>query len=80
MNPDVLQALSAGCGGVTDVLSCLRAAPYSAIQSHAQGVNFFLSGYRSLASAWTLRPDGVFLTDAPDRLVERGVIAPVPIM
>ncbi|RDW60637.1 carboxylic ester hydrolase-37 [Coleophoma cylindrospora] len=68
-----------GCGNATDKIACLRMAPYDLIYAHAQTVNFLL-GYRSLASAWTIRPDGKFLTESPDKLVAEGKIANVPVM
>ncbi|SMQ51504.1 unnamed protein product [Zymoseptoria tritici ST99CH_1A5] len=68
-----------GCDGASDKIACLRQAPYDKIYAHANTVNNFF-GFRSLASAWTLRPDGKFLTDSPDRLVAQGKIANVPIM
>lgn len=67
------------CASATDKIACLRLAPYEKIYEHAQSVNFLL-GYRSLASAWTLRPDGHFLTKSPDILVSEGKIANVPLM
>ena len=60
-------------------LLCLRQAPYAKIFEHANTVNNFF-GFRSLASAWTLRPDGKFLTESPDKLVAAGKIANVPIL
>jgi hypothetical protein len=68
-----------GCDGAANKIQCLRDAPYEKIYQHAQTVNYFL-GYRNLASAWTLRPDGKFLTESPDKLVAEGKIANVPII
>jgi acetylcholinesterase len=68
-----------GYDGAANKIQCLRDAPYEKIYQHAQTVNYFL-GYRSLASAWTLRPDGKFLTESPDKLVAEGKIANVPII
>ncbi|KAI5359782.1 putative carboxylesterase, type B, carboxylesterase type B, active, alpha/Beta hydrolase [Septoria linicola] len=68
-----------GCDGASDKIACLRQAPYAKIFEHANTVNNFF-GFRSLASAWTLRPDGKFLTESPDKLVAAGKIANVPIM
>lgn len=67
------------CDGASDKIDCLRKAPYSEIFAHANTVNNFF-GFRSLASAWTLRPDGKFLTESPDKLVAAGKIANVPIL
>jgi acetylcholinesterase len=68
-----------GCSGASDKITCLRQAPYAKIFEHANTVNNFF-GFRSLASAWTLRPDGKFLTESPDKLVAAGKIANVPIL
>lgn len=68
-----------GCDGAADKIACLREAPYEKIFAHANTVNNFF-GFRSLASAWTLRPDGKFLTESPDKLVAAGKIANVPIL
>lgn len=68
-----------GCSGTSDKIACLRQAPYAKIFEHANTVNNFF-GFRSLASAWTLRPDGKFLTESPDKLVAAGKIANVPIL
>ncbi|OAA42043.1 sterol esterase carbohydrate esterase family CE10 [Beauveria brongniartii RCEF 3172] len=37
-------------------------------------------GFRSLASAWTLRPDGKFFIQSPDKLAAAGRIANVPVL
>ena len=45
-------------------------------------VNYFLEGYRSLASAWTLRgsPNDKLLSQSPDKLAAAGQIANVPLL
>lgn len=68
-----------GCATAPDKIACLRLAPYEKIAQHAGTVDFLL-GYRSLASAWTLRPDGRFLKESPDKLVAQGKIADVPLL
>ncbi|KAF7193480.1 putative secreted lipase [Pseudocercospora fuligena] len=69
-----------GCGSAPDKISCLRAAPYESIYVHMNNVNHFLLGFRSLASAWTVRPDGYFIPDSPHHLVAEGRIAPIPLL
>lgn len=69
-----------GCGDAADKIACLREAPYELLYAHMNTVNNFLLGFRSLASAWTVRPDGQFIADSPDQLVAAGKIANVPIM
>ena len=70
-----------GCGATKGAakIDCLRAAPYEKIYEQLQTVNLVL-GYRSLASTWTLRPDGKLLTESPDVLVDQGKIADVPVI
>jgi carboxylesterase type B len=68
-----------GCNEASDKIACLRQAPYEKIFAHANTVNNFF-GFRSLASAWTLRPDGKLLTDSPDKLAAAGKIANVPVL
>ena len=48
--------------------------------STAETSKDYFIGYRSLASAWTLRPDGHFFEKSPDLLAAEGKIANVPIM
>lgn len=69
-----------GCGDAADKIACLREAPYELLYAHMNTINNFLVGFRSLASAWTVRPDGKFIADSPDKLVAAGKIANVPIM
>lgn len=68
-----------GCDSASDKVACLRQAPYAKIFEHANTVNNFF-GFRSLASAWTIRPDGKFITESPDKLAAAGKIANVPVM
>ncbi|KXH32332.1 sterol esterase carbohydrate esterase family CE10 [Colletotrichum simmondsii] len=68
-----------GCSDAADVISCLREASYDDIYAHMQTIPYFL-GYNSLASSWTIRPDGEVFTDSPDKLVSAGAIADVPLL
>lgn len=71
-----------GCGSATNKVTCLRKAPYEKIYQHQGTVNYFLEGYRSLASAWTLRPSpkDKLLKASPDVLAAKGQIAQVPLL
>ena len=55
------------------VLMCAQPATDSPI-------DYFLEGYCSLASAWTLRPGCKLLPQSPDRLAATGKIANVPLL
>ncbi|OBR12533.1 Carboxylic ester hydrolase [Colletotrichum higginsianum IMI 349063] len=68
-----------GCNDAADVIACLRDAAYDDVYTHMQTVPYFL-GYNSLASSWTIRPDGDVFTDSPDKLVASGAIADVPLL
>lgn len=43
-------------------------------------MDYFLEGYRSLASAWTLRPGCKLLPQSPDKIAATGKIANVPLL
>ncbi|KAF7365669.1 Carboxylic ester hydrolase [Mycena venus] len=66
-----------GCAGAVDTLACLRTVPYASLKA-AQDASPFLFSYQSLVLAWLPREDGVFLTDAPQKLVQQGKVANVP--
>ncbi|KIK61900.1 hypothetical protein GYMLUDRAFT_243066 [Collybiopsis luxurians FD-317 M1] len=68
-----------GCSGKSDTLRCLRRAPYTQLKAAADATPDFLS-YQSLRLAWLPRFDGVFLTDSPQTLVQKGQIAAVPMI
>ncbi|VDC05628.1 unnamed protein product [Peniophora sp. CBMAI 1063] len=66
-----------GCSGSSDTLQCLREVPYEELKEAVnQGPNIF--AYQSLDEAYLPRVDGDFLTDNPQKLVQRGKIANVP--
>ncbi|KAH0593279.1 hypothetical protein MHUMG1_09001 [Metarhizium humberi] len=71
-----------GCDSAADKINCLRKAPYEKIYQHMQTITRkdSLIGFRSLASAWTLRPDGKFFPQSPDKLAAAGRIANVPVL
>ncbi|KAJ7366221.1 Alpha/Beta hydrolase protein [Mycena albidolilacea] len=66
-----------GCASAADTLACLRTVPYASLKA-AQDASPFIFSYQSLVLAWLPREDGVFLTDAPQRLVQQGKVANVP--
>ncbi|KAI0060454.1 carotenoid ester lipase precursor [Artomyces pyxidatus] len=66
-----------GCSGAADTLHCLRHAPIAKLRA-AINASPGLYAYQSLVEAWTPRADGVFLKDAPQKLVQKGSVAKVP--
>lgn len=70
---------TAGCTQASDKIQCLKEAKYEDIMT-AVNQEGHLMGPRSLASTWTIRPDGKHLKDSPHRLVKNGQIARVPLM
>jgi len=65
------------CSDASDTLDCLRKAPFDTLKAAFDSIPDVCS-YQSLMLAWIPRVDGVLLTDNPQILVERGVIANVP--
>ncbi|KAJ7157871.1 Alpha/Beta hydrolase protein [Mycena crocata] len=68
-----------GCLKFSDTLACLRTVDYEILKK-AQDESPFIFSPQSLVLAWLPREDGVFLTDNPQRLVEQGKIANIPII
>ncbi|KAF8835874.1 alpha beta-hydrolase [Paxillus ammoniavirescens] len=66
-----------GCSSAPDTLQCLREAPYEALLD-AVNQSPSLFSYQSLILTWQPRVDGVFITDNPQKLVQRGSVANVP--
>ncbi|KAJ6455466.1 carotenoid ester lipase precursor [Mycena sanguinolenta] len=66
-----------GCSSASDTLECLRTVPYATLKA-AQDASPFIFAYQSLVLAWLPREDGIFLTDAPQALVQQGKVANVP--
>ncbi|KAJ6554984.1 carotenoid ester lipase precursor [Mycena vulgaris] len=67
-----------GCSGASDTLSCLRTVSYNSLKAAVDASPGIFS-YQSLILAWLPRADGVFLTDNPQRLVQQGKVARVPL-
>ncbi|PHH66126.1 hypothetical protein CDD81_189 [Ophiocordyceps australis] len=55
-----------GCKSASDIIECLRSVPYESIHEHMQTVPAVF-GFRSMATAWTLRPDGKFFPQSPHK-------------
>ncbi|KAI0296557.1 carotenoid ester lipase precursor [Multifurca ochricompacta] len=70
---------NAACDHSRDTLACLRKVPYSRLK-YAMDIspNFF--AYQGLTLAWLPRVDGVFLTENPQKAVQRGHVASVPMI
>ncbi|KAK0201512.1 carotenoid ester lipase precursor [Desarmillaria ectypa] len=68
-----------GCSGSDDTLACLRTVSYKTLKAAIDNSPFIFD-YQSLVLAWIPRADGVLLSDNPQRLVEQGKIANVPIV
>ncbi|KAG7088897.1 hypothetical protein E1B28_012842 [Marasmius oreades] len=68
-----------GCGKSKDTLACLRTVPYKELKD-AMDDSPGIFSYQSLNLAWLPRADGVFLSDNPQRLVQEGKVAQIPIV
>ncbi|KAK7025565.1 hypothetical protein VNI00_015918 [Paramarasmius palmivorus] len=68
-----------GCSGSADTLQCLREVPYQKLKA-AINNSPGIFAYQSLNLAWLPRADGTFLTDNPQRLVQQGKVAKIPIV
>ncbi|KAK1953688.1 carotenoid ester lipase [Colletotrichum sublineola] len=68
-----------GCANATDKIACLKVADFDDIMESVNDEGFLL-GPRSLASTWTIRPDGKHLKDSPHRLAAAGKMASVPLI
>ncbi|EKM78357.1 hypothetical protein AGABI1DRAFT_75927 [Agaricus bisporus var. burnettii JB137-S8] len=66
-----------GCSSANDTLQCLRTVPFDKLKAAVDDTPNIFS-FESLHLAWVPRADGVFLTDHPQRLVQKGQIARVP--
>ncbi|KAF9553428.1 carotenoid ester lipase precursor [Agrocybe pediades] len=68
-----------GCAGSSDTLQCLRDLPFATLKA-AIDKSPGVFDFQSLNLAWPPRADGVFITDHPQKLVQQGIIADVPII
>ncbi|TFK70529.1 carotenoid ester lipase precursor [Pluteus cervinus] len=68
-----------GCSSASDTLECLRGVPYAAFKA-ALDQSPGIYAYQSLSLAWRPRVDGIFITDVPQKLVQAGKVANVPII
>ncbi|CCF32799.1 carotenoid ester lipase [Colletotrichum higginsianum] len=69
----------AGCAEAMDKIACLKVADFDDIMASVNEEGMLL-GPRSLASTWTIRPDGKHLKDSPHRLAAAGKMASVPLI
>ncbi|KAK0460038.1 carotenoid ester lipase precursor [Desarmillaria tabescens] len=67
------------CSGSNDTLACLRTVEYDTLKAAIDNSPFIFD-YQSLHLAWLPRADGVLFSDIPQRLVQQGKIADVPIV
>lgn len=68
---------NAGCSSASNTLECLRQLDYKELVRASSMVPSML-GYNSIALSYLPRPDGVVLTDSPERLAQQGKFAKVP--
>ncbi|KAF9265176.1 carotenoid ester lipase precursor [Marasmius fiardii PR-910] len=68
-----------GCSGSSDTLACLRTVPYAKLKAAIDNSPGIFA-YQSLNLAWLPRADGTFLSDNPQKLVQQGKVAKVPIV
>ncbi|KAK0185686.1 carotenoid ester lipase precursor [Armillaria mellea] len=68
-----------GCSGSDDTLACLRTVSYEILKAAIDNSPFIFD-YQSLKLAWLPRADGVLFSDNPQRLVQQGKIANIPIV
>ncbi|KAF9055813.1 carotenoid ester lipase [Panaeolus papilionaceus] len=65
------------CANAPDTFECMRQVPFAQYQALVDTTPDILS-YESMTGAWVPRVDGLFLTDAPMKMVNDGVMAKVP--
>ncbi|ORY76325.1 cholinesterase [Protomyces lactucae-debilis] len=70
---------AAGCADASDTLQCLREVPYDAFLHAASSVPSIFD-YSSVALSFLPRPDGKVLPDSPDKLLQQGQYAKVPLI
>ncbi|KAF8188779.1 carotenoid ester lipase precursor [Mycena galopus ATCC 62051] len=66
-----------GCSHASDTLDCLRSLPLDTLMKATNSTPNMFS-YQSLAEAWIIRVDGLFLKDDPQQLVKQGSVSNVP--
>ncbi|KIK50762.1 hypothetical protein GYMLUDRAFT_50992 [Collybiopsis luxurians FD-317 M1] len=67
------------CSRLSNTLECLRHVPYPQLKAALDETPNIFS-YQSIELPWLPRVDGVFLLDNPQMLVQRGEIAPIPVV
>ncbi|KAJ7697634.1 Alpha/Beta hydrolase protein [Mycena rosella] len=68
-----------GCSKFSDTLACLQTVDYAVLKA-AQDASPSIFSYQSLVLAWLPFEDGIFLTENPQQLVQKGKVAHVPII
>ncbi|PPR04709.1 hypothetical protein CVT24_011831 [Panaeolus cyanescens] len=68
-----------GCSSARDTLQCLRTAPLATLRAAVDRTPNF-DGHEGLALAWIPRVDGRWVTDAPQKLLDAGRVAKVPVV
>ncbi|KAJ3832691.1 Alpha/Beta hydrolase protein [Lentinula raphanica] len=68
-----------GCSGSNDTLNCMRGVEYPLIKAAVADASSIIS-YQSLNFPWLPRADGVLLSDDPQKLVQQGQVASIPIV
>ncbi|KAI0754515.1 carotenoid ester lipase precursor [Daedaleopsis nitida] len=66
-----------GCSGASDTLQCLRHVPFETLKKAVDKSPGIFS-FRALRLTWLPRMDGKFLTDWPQKLVQKGQVAKIP--
>ncbi|KAI0699611.1 carotenoid ester lipase precursor [Cerioporus squamosus] len=66
-----------GCSNATDTLACLRTVPADSLLAAANDTPS-ANGFQGLATPYMPHADGVFVTNHPQDLVERRVLANIP--
>lgn len=67
----------ADCDGAEDTLECLRETDYTKLLQASNSAPGSFS-YNAVALSYFPRPDGVVMTESPDKLVRKGQYASVP--
>ncbi|KAF4617357.1 hypothetical protein D9613_005829 [Agrocybe pediades] len=66
-----------GCSKAADTLECLRKVPYASLKDAINRTPSLFS-FKALNLAWMPRTDGVFLTENPQILLQKNIVANIP--
>ncbi|PPR05606.1 hypothetical protein CVT26_009127 [Gymnopilus dilepis] len=67
------------CSSSNDTLTCLQNVQYDQLKAAVDQTPSYFS-YQSLVLAWSPRADGIFLPDNPQRLLQQGKVATIPVV